>query len=212
MRQIFLDTETTGLNPRVDRIVEIGCVEMIDRRLTGETRHFYLDPGRPVGDSARVHGLTDEFLAGQARFGDVIEQLMFWLQDAEVLAHNGPFDLGFLNEECVRLGYDGSGLQVTDTLALAREQYAGRANSLDALCRRLDVNADHRILHGALIDANLLAQVYIRLTRKQHELQLDADGVLKLGAFDFGEFRLAVLEATEEELAAHTAYLKDLRG
>jgi DNA polymerase III subunit epsilon len=212
MRQIFLDTETTGLNPRVDRIVEIGCVEMVDRRLTGETKHFYLDPGRPVGDSARIHGLTNEFLAGQPRFSDIVEQLMFWLQDAEVLAHNGPFDLSFLNEECARLGYEGSGLEVTDTLAMARERYAGRANNLDALCRRLDVSADNRILHGALIDANLLAQVYIRMTRMQHELQLDADGVAITGGFDFSIFDLVVVQALPDELAAHAAYLAAMKS
>lgn len=202
-RQIFLDTETTGLNPRVDRIVEIGCVEMINRRLTGVTRHYYLDPGQSVGDSARIHGLTDEFLRGQSKFEDIVEPLMFFLQDAEVIAHNAPFDLSFLNEECARLGYEESGLAITDTLALARAEYPGRVNSLDALCRRLDVNADDRVLHGALIDATLLAQVYLRLTRKQHELHLHVERAIAMATGEFAGLELPVILASDEELAAH---------
>jgi DNA polymerase-3 subunit epsilon len=221
MRQIFLDTETTGLSPETgDRVVEIGCVEMVKRQLTGVNKHFYLNPERKNSEEAlRVHGLTDEFLAGQPRFADVVDDLMGYLAGAEIIIHNASFDVGFLNEELRRVGRPSFGEQVgriTDSLLMAREQFPGKANSLDALCKRLEVDNSNRTLHGALLDAGLLADVYIRLTRGQNALVIDgghdmqSDGTLALSQIDLSGFVLPVLAADEAELAAHEIVLKEL--
>ena len=220
MRQIFLDTETTGLNPESgDRIVEIGCLEMVNRRLTGKNRHFYLNPERKGNEEAiRIHGLTDEFLADNPQFAEVADDLIDFLQDAEVIIHNAAFDVGFLNAEFrrVRRGtVDTLVAKVTDTLLMARDMFPGKANSLDALCKRLEVDNTHRTLHGALLDAGLLAEVYIRLTRGQDSLVMSAEEGATGGpddgeALDLSQFVLRVIEPDADELAAHEAVLAEL--
>ena len=220
MRQIFLDTETTGLDPASgDRIVEIGCIEMVNRRLTGERRHVYLNPERKGSEEAtRIHGLTDEFLADKPKFDEVAEDLLGFLAGAEIIIHNAAFDVGFLNAELKRLRrqpFHTVAAKVTDTLLMAREMFPGKANSLDALCRRLEVDNTHRTLHGALLDAGLLAEVYIRLTRGQDSLVIHEDDSAQgmaqaLQARDLTQYQLTVLEATAEEQAAHQAVLAEL--
>ena len=219
MRQIFLDTETTGLSPESgDRIIEIGCVEMVNRRLTGRHKHFYLNPQRRNSeDAVKIHGLTDEFLADKPLFAQVADELLQYLAGAEIIIHNAGFDVGFLNEELRRIGRPGFGSfvgRVTDSLFMAREMFPGKANSLDALCRRLEVDNTSRTLHGALLDAGLLAEVYIRMTRGQDALVIDmadgAGGAEVLVQVDFAAFTLPVLLASEAEATAHEALLADL--
>ena len=222
MRQIFLDTETTGLSPDSgDRMVEIGCIEMDNRRLTGRHLHFYLNPERKNGEGAvAVHGLTDEFLSDKALFAHVADEVLEFLSGAEIIIHNASFDVGFLNEELRRCGKNKFATYVsgiTDTLAMAREMFPGKANSLDALCRRLEVDNSNRTLHGALIDANLLAEVYIRLTRGQDSLVMDmteesrGGGLNDLGGpIDLSTFVLPVLAANETELGAHERVLGEI--
>ena len=219
MRQIFLDTETTGLSPESgDRIIEIGCIEMVNRRLSGTHRHFYLNPERRNSeDAVRIHGLTDEFLADKPRFAQVCDELLAFLAGAEIVIHNAGFDVGFLNEELRRLGKppitDCVG-RITDSLTMAREMYPGKANSLDALCKRLEVDNASRTVHGALLDAGLLAEVYIRMTRGQNSLVIDAAdaaaGELQIAPIDFAAFDLVVLRASDEEAQAHEALLAEL--
>ena len=219
MRQIFLDTETTGLNPESgDRIVEIGCIEMINRRLTGEQRHLYLNPERKGSEEAiRIHGLTDDFLADKPLFSAVAADLMDWLRGAEVIIHNAAFDVGFLNAELKRLGrapFHTVAAKVTDTLAMAREAFPGKSNSLDALCKRLEVDNTQRTLHGALLDAGLLAEVFIRLTRGQDSLSIHHDSTpdrrLDVPDIDLSSFRLRVIEPSADEIAGHEAALTEL--
>lgn len=219
MRQIFLDTETTGLNAESgDRVIEIGCVEMLNRRLSGRNLHFYLNPERPSHeDAVKVHGLTDEFLADKPLFAAVADELMAYLAGAEILIHNAAFDVGFLNAELRRLGRPAFESQVggiTDTLLMAREMFPGKSNSLDALCKRLEVDNASRSLHGALLDAGLLAEVYIRMTRGQDSLVIDeveASGTeLSLEAIDLSRFELKVIAADETEAAAHAALVAEL--
>ena len=220
MRQIFLDTETTGLYPESgDRIVEIGCIEMVNRRLTGETRHVYLNPERKGSEEAtRIHGLTDDFLADKPKFAEVADDLLGFLAGAEVIIHNAAFDVGFLNAELKRLKrqpFHTVAAQVTDTLLMAREVFPGKANSLDALCRRLEVDNSQRTLHGALLDAGLLAEVYIRLTRGQDSLVIQEDdqsvGTRQaVPAVDLWLYTLLVVEPSDDERAAHEAVLIEL--
>jgi DNA polymerase III subunit epsilon len=219
MRQIFLDTETTGLSPEAgDRVIEIGCVEMVNRRLTDNNLHFYLNPQRSSHEDAlRVHGLTDEFLADKPLFAQVADDLLQYLQGAEIIIHNASFDVGFLNEELKRLGrpkFPTFVTTVTDSLTLAREMFPGKSNSLDALCRRLEVDNTNRTLHGALLDAGLLAEVYIRMTRGQDSLvQADAEegsAEYAVEAVDFSQVSLPVLAANDEEVTAHAALLTEL--
>jgi len=219
MRQIFLDTETTGLSPESgDRIIEIGCVEMVNRRLTGRNLHFYLNPERPNSeDAVKVHGLTDEFLADKPLFAAVADELLEYVTGAEIVIHNAAFDVGFLNEELRRLGrpkFSEAVAQVTDSLTMAREMFPGKSNSLDALCKRLEVDNSNRSLHGALLDAGLLCEVYINMTRGQNALVIDvveSDGSeLTIVAVDFASFALPVIEANEEEMLAHEKVLVDL--
>jgi DNA polymerase-3 subunit epsilon len=163
-RLVFLDTETTGLSHESgDRIIEIGCIEMVNRRLTGRSKHFYVNPQRASSDDAlKVHGLTDEFLADKPLFASLVDELAEFLNGAEIVIHNAPFDVGFIDAELQRLGrapFRSWVAKVTDSLTLAREMYPGKANSLDALCRRLEVDNTNRTLHGALLDAGLLADV-----------------------------------------------------
>ena len=218
-RQIFLDTETTGLSPESgDRIIEIGCIEMVNRRLTGRHKHFYLNPERPNSEDAlKIHGLTDEFLADKPLFVHVADDLLQYLSGAEIVIHNAGFDVGFLNEELRRAGrppiasYVG---RITDSLAMARDMFPGKANSLDALCRRLEVDNSNRSLHGALLDAGLLAEVYIRMTRGQNSLVIDAGDLAHdaqaLAPIDFAAFTLPVLLASPAEAEAHAAVLAEL--
>jgi DNA polymerase III subunit epsilon len=219
VRQIFLDTETTGLSPESgDRVIEIGCVEMVSRRLTGRNLHFYVNPERASSDDAvKVHGLSDEFLADKPLFAAVADELLEHLTGAEVIIHNASFDVGFLDMELKRLGRAPLSQcvgRVTDSLAMAREQFPGKSNSLDALCRRLEVDNSSRTLHGALLDAGLLAEVYIRMTRGQDSLVIDGTDIgaasTDLIAIDFAAFELIVIVPEAEELAAHDALLADL--
>src|SRR5262245_57068755 len=185
MRQIVLDTETTGLSAEGgDRIIEIGCVELLARKLTGNNRHFYLNPERDSHEDAlKVHGISNEFLRDKPKFAAIAEELMEYLSGAQIIIHNAPFDLAFLNKELERLGrpaFSSFVADVTDTLVMAKEMYPGKRNSLDALCDRLGVDNSKRTLHGALLDAELLADVYIHLTRGQDTLLIDVvadDGV-----------------------------------
>mgnify|MGYP000911172161 CR=1 FL=1 len=218
MRRIFLDTETTGLNADGgDRVIEIGCIEMVGRQLTGDHRHYYLNPQRASHpDALRVHGLTEEFLADKPLFAAIVDELMSYLAGAELVIHNAPFDLGFLDRELQRCGRPGVAAQVaqiTDSLLLARELYPGKSNSLDALCKRLEVDNSNRTLHGALLDAGLLAEVWIGMTRGQGSLVIDeaqdqGGGVVE--TIELSAFELPVLQPSAEELAAHRALLADI--
>ena len=219
MRQIFLDTETTGLSPESgDRIIEIGCVELLNRKLTGNNLHFYVNPERDSHEDAlRVHGLTTEFLRDKPKFAEVAEEILRYLEGAEVIIHNAAFDLGFLDKELERLGkpvFTSFVSEVTDTLAMAKQLYPGKRNSLDALCDRLGVDNSGRTLHGALLDAELLADVYINLTRGQEALLIDLGDVGEQGAegerIDLSVFDLPVLTANAQELAAHADVLAQI--
>ena len=222
-RQIFLDTETTGLSPESgDRVIEIGCVEMVNRRLTGNHLHFYINPERPNHeDAVRIHGLTDEFLADKPVFASLVDQILDYCRGAEVIIHNAAFDIGFLNAELKRLGkglftehVDG----VIDSLRMAREMFPGKSNSLDALCKRLEVDNTHRTLHGALMDAELLATVYINMTRGQDALLMETDsgeaegkgGAQAVAAVDLSQFDLPVIVPSPDEQTAFEAALADL--
>lgn len=223
MRQIVLDTETTGLSAQDgDRIIEIGCVELLNRKLTGNNRHFYLHPeDRAIHEEAlRVHGITLDFLADKPVFAQVAEDLRDYLQGAQLVIHNAPFDIGFLNAEFARLGW-GAVTELTsgviDTLVMAKEMYPGKRNGLDALCDRLDVDNSGRTFHGALLDAELLADVYINLTRGQNALVIEADNTRTSSAngqgrpqVDLSGIELPVLRPNAHELQAHEALLLDL--
>ena len=218
MRQIVLDTETTGLNPRTgDRIVEIGCVEIMDRKLTGNNFHRYVNPERDSDEGAlAVHGLTTEFLSNHPRFHEVAHELRDFVQGAEVIIHNAPFDLGFLNHEFERMGLPPfvkhcSG--VIDTLVNAKELHPGKRNSLDALCDRYGISNAHRKLHGALLDSELLADVYLAMTRGQNTLSMDvevesAGGTQLLDAGPLGD--VIVVSASADELGEHAMVLAAL--
>ena len=221
-RQIFLDTETTGLSCESgDRLIEIGCLEMVNRRLTGNSLHLYVNPERSSHEDAlKVHGLTDEFLADKPRFGEVADQLLAFVAGAEIVIHNAAFDVGFLDAELRRIGREAFRSHVTlvtDSLLLARETFPGKSNSLDALCRRLEVDNSSRTLHGALLDAGLLAEVYIRMTRGQDSLVIEAGGSstatgssADVPQIDLREFVLHLVVVSDEERAAHEALLADL--
>ncbi len=218
MRQIVLDTETTGLSADDGhRIIEIGCIEIVDRRLSGRSLHLYLNPERDIDEGAlAVHGLTRERLENEPRFADVAERFLDFVRDAEILIHNAPFDLGFLDAELGRMRrgpFPGSGAKVIDTLAMARELHPGRRNSLDALCERYGVSNAHRKLHGALLDAELLADVYLAMTRGQDSLEIAIGSTLD--AFDaagapeqWPPSGLVVLTASEDEVRAHRDLLE----
>ena len=218
MRQIVLDTETTGLNPRTgDRVIEVGCVEIFNRKLTGNNFHRYINPERESDEAAlAVHGLTTEFLSDKPKFHEIAEELRQYIDGAEVIIHNAPFDLGFLNHEFTRIGMKPfvqhcSG--VIDTLVNAKELHPGKRNSLDALCDRYDISNAHRKLHGALLDSELLADVYLAMTRGQNTLTMDvAVEASSIGAVldeaPLGE--IIVVAASADELAAHDAVLAGL--
>lgn len=219
MRQIVLDTETTGLSAENgDRIIEIGCVELVARKLTGNNKHFYLNPERDSHEEAlKVHGISNEFLKDKPKFSAVAAELLEYLQGAEVIIHNAPFDVSFLNKELELIGGQPLGRcvdKVTDTLVMAKELFPGKRNSLDALCSRLDVDNSGRTLHGALLDAELLADVYINLTRGQNSLVMDMGDTQHAGEsairIDFSAFDLPVLPANEQEVGEHENMLLSL--
>ena len=216
MRQIFLDTETTGLSPENgDRIVEIGCVELVNRKLTGNNLHFYLNPERDSHEDAlKVHGISNEFLKDKPKFGQIADELLEYLQGADVLIHNAPFDVGFINKELElqkRPPLKNYVNSVADTLAMAKDMFPGKRNSLDALCDRLGVDNSGRTLHGALLDAELLADVYIYMTRGQDALLIEvedsSDSKKRLDAIDMQSLKLTVISASEQELGAHEEVL-----
>jgi DNA polymerase-3 subunit epsilon len=226
MRHIILDTETTGLNPRSgNRIIEIGCVEMLNRQLTGNNFHRYLNPGRDSEEGAlAVHGLTTEFLRDKPKFSEIVAEFLDYINGAEIIIHNAPFDIGFLDMELGTLGFPNFAAHVggvIDTLPMAKEMHPGRRNSLDALCDRYGISNAHRTLHGGLLDAALLAEVYLAMTRGQNSLTMD------LGSSDSGTggidgvpltalAEIIVLAATADELVQHDAALarldKDVKG
>ena len=216
MRQIFLDTETTGLSPENgDRIVEIGCVELLNRKLTGNNLHFYLNPERDSHEDAlKVHGISNEFLKDKPKFGEIADELLEYLQGADVLIHNAPFDVGFINKELElqkRPPMKTYVNSVADTLAMAKDMFPGKRNSLDALCDRLGVDNSGRTLHGALLDAELLADVYIYMTRGQDALLIEvedsSDSKKLADAIDMQSLKLTVISASEQELGAHEEVL-----
>jgi DNA polymerase III subunit epsilon len=218
MRQIVLDTETTGLNPRTgDRVIEVGCVEIVNRKLTGNNFHCYVNPERDSDEAAlAVHGLTTAFLSDKPKFHEIVDELRAFVQGAEVIIHNAPFDLGFLNHEFQRLGlpsFTSHCAGVIDTLVQAKELHPGKRNSLDALCDRYEISNAHRKLHGALLDSELLADVYLAMTRGQNSLTMDVaqeegTGGELLEAVPLGE--ITVLPASSEELCAHEEVLAGL--
>ena len=218
MRQIVLDTETTGLNPRSgDRIIEIGCVELVNRRLTGNNFHYYINPERDSDPGAlAVHGLTSEFLSDKPKFAEIARALCDYLRDAEIIIHNAPFDVGFLDAEFEKLGLPKFGQHVrsvTDTLLQAKELHPGKRNSLDALCERYGVSNAHRTLHGALLDSELLAEVYLAMTRGQDSLGMDLPIDVPGSDGSSGPSVLAeiiVLPPSPEEIAAHQEMLQAL--
>ncbi|MGQ0709603.1 MAG: DNA polymerase III subunit epsilon [Rhodoferax sp.] len=223
MRQIFLDTETTGLEARNgDRVIEIGCVELVRRKPTGNNLHLYINPERDSHEDAlAVHGITSEFLADKPKFHEIAERFLDFVAGAEIIIHNADFDVGFLNEELKRLGrapFEQHVHRIVDSLAMAKEQFPGKRNSLDALCSRLEVDNSGRTLHGALLDAELLAEVYIRMTRGQDALLMepsaDADAGSSTAAsmprIDLSAFTLPVLQANDAERAAHDAVLLEI--
>lgn len=222
MRQIVLDTETTGLEPsQGHRIIEIGCVEMIQRRPTSNHYHQYLKPDRAVDPGAmEVHGITDAFLRDKPRFADIAEEFLEFVQGAELIIHNAPFDLGFIRHELELLGRRWEdferGCTVVDTLVLARGLHPGQKNSLDALCKRYEIDNSQRTLHGALLDAEILADVYLAMTGGQSSLLLDTSNH---GSFEQrpsikrlspDRAALRVIRASEDEMARHRARLADL--
>jgi len=219
MRQIFLDTETTGLDWRTgDRVVEIGCVEMVERRLTGKNYHVYLNPSRPVGDSERIHGLSDAYLADKPAYEAIAGEFEAFVADSELIIHNASFDVGFLNMEQERVGRKTVNAlcpQIVDTIKVAKELWPGKKASLDALCDRYGINNSHRTLHGALLDAELLAEVYLAMTRGQESLSMDIDDRDNVNLQGFisanGErHKIKVVRASDEELEGHERVLQEI--
>ena len=219
MRQVILDTETTGLNPATgDRVIEIGCVEVIDRRLTDRTFHYYINPERDIDAGAfAVHGLSREFLSDKPVFGSIVEQLIEFVDGAEIVIHNAAFDLGFLDNEFALLKrppFRGLASKIIDTLLDARQMFPGKRNSLDALCERFSISNEHRTLHGALLDARLLAEVYIAMTRGQEDLSIDLIDYT-VGADASGHTKalptnLKLLSASDDDIAQHERVLAEI--
>ena len=217
MRQIVLDTETTGLDPRQGhRIIEVACLEVVNRRLTGRHLHKYINPGREIDAGAQaVHGITLEFLADKPKFDDIADELMAFISGAELIIHNAPFDIGFLNAEFGRL--DRVPVEtlcngVIDTLKMAKERHPGKRNNLDALCERYEIDNSHRTLHGALLDTELLAEVFLAMTRGQNALMIEPDDLPVSGQTGAQQDRrerkpLIVRRASSEEIDAHDRVL-----
>lgn len=224
MRQIVLDTETTGLDPRQGhRVIEIGCVELIGRKLTGNNYHQYIQPDRESDDAAlEVHGITTEFLQDKPRFGDVVGDFLDYIRGAELIIHNAPFDVGFLDHELKLAGAQYGNIStycdVIDTLVMARKMRPGQKNNLDALCKHYDVNNTHRELHGALLDSEILAEVYLAMTGGQVHLMLDAEQeaassgeVVEQPRLSSDRDRLVVISANDAEQSAHQAILDNMK-
>ncbi|HIC48220.1 MAG TPA: DNA polymerase III subunit epsilon [Methylophaga aminisulfidivorans] len=227
-RQVILDTETTGISTAEDhRIIEIGCVEMVNRRLTGQTFHQYINPHREIDAGAiEVHGITNEFLADKPSFEDIAEDFLQFIEGAELIIHNAPFDVGFIDHELKKLSGEkrrvNSLCTVLDTLKMARDKHPGQKNNLDALCKRYDVDNSNRELHGALLDAEILADVYLAMTGGQVSMLLAANEEETATSTTSGSEaeeviatvksrKLKVIRASEEELAAHEAMLEKVQ-
>ena len=222
-RQIVLDTETTGLEPsQGHRIIEIGCVEMINRRLTGNNYHQYLQPDREIDEGAQaVHGISNEFLADKPRFSDIIKDFIEYLDGAELIIHNAPFDVGFIDHEFKLAGAEygkvSTYCSVIDTLVMARKMRPGKKNNLDVLCKEYEVNNAHRELHGALLDAELLSEVYLRMTGGQSTLSLDSEdlsnalsGVSAIKKLSADRKPIRIIKASDAELQAHQAIVEKM--
>jgi len=227
MRQIVLDTETTGLEPgQGHRIIEIGCVELINRRLTGNHYHQYLNPGREIDAAAiEIHGITNEALVDKPRFVEIAQEFLAFIKGAELIIHNAPFDVAFIHSE-LNLVADGGDALITsldghctvmDTLTMARSLHPGQKNSLDALCKRYNIDNSQRTLHGALLDAEILADVYLAMTGGQAALFQDSHDVSKQGTLqsaarvlDDARVLLEVFHPAAEEIAAHQAWLEEI--
>ncbi|MCS5711705.1 DNA polymerase III subunit epsilon [Candidatus Berkiella aquae] len=220
MRQVVLDTETTGLSPaQGHRIIEIGCVEVINRRLTGKVFHTYIQPDRAVDPGAmKVHGITDSFLEGKPRFHEIANEFKTFIQGAELIIHNAPFDVGFIEHEFTLLKEKAwqtltNQCSVFDTLAFARQKHPGQRNNLDALCKRYNVDNQHRDKHGALLDADILANLYLVMTGGQNALVLEdavseqAASVQQVEARVIKQWNIPVIEPTEDELNAHLSFM-----
>lgn len=222
MRQIILDTETTGLSPKAGhRVIEIGCVELVNRRLTGNHFHYYLNPDRAIDPGAQaVHGITSEFLADKPRFKDIIESLIEYVKDAEIIIHNADFDVGFLDNEFALCGkkylnFEEYVSKITCTLQMARNKHPGQKNNLDVLCKRYGVDNSKRDLHGALLDSEILADVYLAMTGGQETLGLSEQSTSRVErtqqvsdeqVFVGEKIEVVVLRANPEELAEHEKY------
>jgi DNA polymerase-3 subunit epsilon len=221
MRQVVLDTETTGLEPKQGhRIIEIGALELIDRQLTGRQFHTYVNPEREIDEGAlEVHGITEEFLRDKPRFADISDDLMAFVDGAELVIHNAPFDIGFIDNELSLTGHEYSSITaiatVLDTLELARDLHPGQRNNLDALCKRYEVDNSSRSLHGALLDAEILTDVYLAMTGGQVDLGLSLESTTpgvddEQGVASADRPVLFVLKASEEELNRHQARIEDI--
>jgi DNA polymerase-3 subunit epsilon len=218
MRQIILDTETTGLDPNLGhRVIEIAAVELVDRRLTGDHFHRYINPGRASDEGAlQVHGLTEEFLRDKPKFREIVNEFLAFVGSAELIIHNAPFDTGFLNRELDLLDLKPIAEycpNIVDTLHMARDLHPGKKNNLDALCERYQIGNSARTLHGALLDANLLAEVYLAMTRGQDSLIMDIEPTPQVAAETrraAGKLELIVIPASAEELAEHAKQLADI--
>ncbi len=224
MRQVVLDTETTGLEPKHGhRIIEIGCVEIVNRRKTERHFHQYLNPDREIDDGAfNVHGISNEFLEDKPRFADIAQEFVDFIRDSELIIHNAPFDVGFINAELKQLGRKWGKTEdycsVIDTLMMAREKHPGQKNNLDALCNRYEIDNSSRDLHGALLDAQILLDVYLAMTGGQETLSFDA--TQEQQAADSGHAKiinvnrkpLRIIEPTAEDLAAHEQYLERIKA
>ena len=222
-RQIVLDTETTGLEPsQGHKIIEIGCVEMINRRLTGNNYHQYLQPDREIDEGAQaVHGISNEFLADKPRFSDIVKDFIEYLDGAELIIHNAPFDVGFIDHEFKLAGAEygkvSTYCSVIDTLVMARKMRPGKKNNLDMLCKEYEVNNAHRELHGALLDAELLSEVYLRMTGGQSTLSLDSEelsnaqaGVSAIKKLSADRKSIRIIKASDDELQAHQAIVEKM--
>jgi DNA polymerase-3 subunit epsilon len=223
MRQIVLDTETTGLDPKQGhKIIEVGCVEMINRRLTGNNYHQYIQPDREIDEGAQsVHGISNEFLSDKPRFADVVKDFIEYIDGAELIIHNAPFDVGFLDSEFKQAGAEFGQVStyctVIDTLVMARKMRPGKKNNLDMLCKEYSVNNAHRDLHGALLDSELLAEVYLYMTGGQSNLSLDSQESIDSGTGAVVAKKLSsdrkpikIISASEEELQAHQAIIEKM--
>ncbi len=217
-RLIILDTETTGIElSDGHRIIEIGCTEIIDRKIIESNEyHQYIQPNRLVGDSERIHGIKDRFLKDKPKFEEIAEEFLEYIEDATLIIHNAPFDLGFLNNELILMGAEKTiedSCTIIDSLEISKQQRPGSQHSLDALCRRFEIDASARIIHGALLDARILAQVYLAMTGGQSSLfnenqNNEQNDRVTISRIDSNRAKIKIISANEEELKAHNAYFK----